>query len=156
MDCGMDYDITISEYLKDRPIKGIKVLRHIFGWSLYDAKLIFDEIKTVGRLMTLTAEQAVYLELEGFVVGSDKLNSHNINHNVTVYISEEVLDGNAIEAIKRLRYASKFQFGLKEAKDMIAEMWKSERPVVIRRNIEVSDATICRLIEQGLYSGWVY
>ena len=124
----MKYDVTLSGYLREKPINAIKALRLTFDWGLYDSKHTFDEIKANGKVMELTDHQATSMRSEGFIVDPVGCNTPR-TREVTIFMTESAIAGRKIEAIKRLRSAT--QMGLKESKDIMDLMWSGKKPVAL-------------------------
>lgn len=82
------YTVTIGSYLRDNPISGIKALRLAFNWGLYDAKHTFDEIRTAGKIMELSHEDAQRLEAEGFTVSTIGHYPRISNREMSVYLPQ--------------------------------------------------------------------
>ena len=139
------YHVAPTDFMKDRPIEGIKTLRRIFNLGLREAKEQMDNLRPTGCSMLLTEEQKQQL-IEGgfFIYGSTP-------KTVQVYIPESDLAGRKIEAIKKLRSCT--GFGLKETKDIMDVMWSRNTPIDIGI---VNEYTVVKLREHGFtVTGWI-
>ena len=114
------YFVALNDYLRDKKIEAIKAYRRIFHEGLYEAKCAIDEMIPNGKSMLLTEDEMNALLVEGFKVFGRKRRS------VQVYRPD---DGKKINAIKDIRMC--LGIGLKEAKDLMDEMWGYNRPVEI-------------------------
>jgi ribosomal protein L7/L12 len=136
------YVVAKSERLEDKPIQAIKALRLTFGLGLREAKEKNDEIGRAGKSMLMTGEQVCQMVEAGFTVFG------NTHRKVSVYRQP---DDRKIQAIKDLRNAS--GYGLKEAKDVIDEMWSYNKAVDIGI---INEYTVTVLREKGFtVIGWV-
>ena len=114
------YHVALSDFLRDKPIEGIKRLRGIFNLGLREAKDQIDAMRPTGKSMLMTEEQKELMLQAGFTIFG------NTTRTVQVFIRD---DGQKINAIKKLRQAT--GWGLKETKDVMDEMWGFGRPVDI-------------------------
>ncbi|NIQ06063.1 MAG: hypothetical protein GWO20_10165 [Candidatus Korarchaeota archaeon] len=142
-------------YRPDQKIRMIKDYRSCFkivDWagnpsvtmSLREAKEDCDRMmegESVSK--TLTRNQIEALTYAGFHINS-KYFEVNKRRNVSIYAPKVSGTGSKIECIKRLRGA--LGIGLKEAKEIIDEMWGTFRHVEVRN---VSERKIQNLIDAG-------
>lgn len=137
----MSQKYSISTEDATSRLSAVKAWRVLFNLSLRDAMHDIDEMRSKGRIERfISIQEADKLRVSGFNVVS--LSGNVKPRKVSIYIPD---DNRKIYHIKNLRHASGVM-GLKQAKDIMDEMWSMNSPVYID---DVGEAYYYALLDAG-------